>query len=344
MTTFLRPPPTYNGTFIGPRIRDTDFSVTCAATTTSGCNPALPAGGATIYNFCGWLSVTASFTLPNTVPVNQPDSRRASTATEHLNVSTAPCTPQLVTRTTAFMMTANTSARPNPSPQSAARLYSASSWAPPLSLYYENRIRVSDIPAYFADKEVRNIRRHQQQDLIREKRRDELVMIEANHVRREKELMDAFNQGLANRALREDKIKLALEKASNEIKLQRHTLKLRELDRQTQLTTIVDDSKDVQNQRVAQRFKTALALKAAKREEELKASGIQIKVIETNNIEDGNVVGKREEILREWYAKTDADAQKLLQEVGGDLQQIKQPFASYGTNASSSSRNVAKIA
>ncbi|KAJ3235135.1 hypothetical protein HDU81_000802 [Chytriomyces hyalinus] len=181
-----------------------------------------------------------------------------------------------------------------------------------------------DMKELFADRANGNVRRHRQQDLVREKRRDEAVKIEENRVRH--------------------KIKLALDKASDEIMKKRHELKLREVDRQTQLTTIVENSKDLQNQRLAQRLKSELALKTAKREEELKASGNNIKVIESNIIENGKVVGTRQEILRERYARTDAETQKLLVQSGGnDLQQLTLPSASYKGNSRSNASAANKV-
>ncbi|KAJ3235808.1 hypothetical protein HDU81_000164 [Chytriomyces hyalinus] len=199
-------------------------------------------------------------------------------------------------------------------------------------LFGGNGLRPSQIKAYYADRRNQDKQRHKAQDIEREKRRDEAVKIEANRVRREQELSQAFYQGVANRALREENIKLTLEKARDEIVRQRHDLKMREVERQTELTNIVENSKDAQNQRLAQRFKGALALRAAKREEELKASGNNIKVIESNIIENGKVVGRRQEIQRERYARTDAEAHAIMGAVGNDLHQITQPQSAYGGN------------
>ncbi|TPX67317.1 hypothetical protein CcCBS67573_g07524 [Chytriomyces confervae] len=88
------------------------------------------------------------------------------------------------------------------------------------------------------------------------------------------------------------------------------SLYLREAKRQMQLPSLVE--KLHKTKESLNGFKTALALKAAKREEELKASGNNIKVIESSIIENGKVVGTMQEILRERYAKTDAEAEKLV--------------------------------
>ncbi|KAI8831135.1 hypothetical protein BJ741DRAFT_323186 [Chytriomyces cf. hyalinus JEL632] len=346
----LSPPAAHTGIFTGPRNSDTFSSVTCAVTTSPACsNSSETAVIGAIYNFCADYSKSSlapPFMLPNNPPKNQTqlpiglvcDGTRYCingiqyTATCYIDQNKfAGCTSS--TSSSNGGSSDSSSLANSPAFKTIASiifvlLCLACCWKGVLFLLCFCWEGMSGIKENLADQESRDTRRHREQDLERENRRDEAVRMEANRVRREKELTEAFNQGVANRALREDKIKLALEKASDEITQKRHELKMREVERQMQLSSIVENSKDAQNQRLAQRFKTALALKAAKREEELKVSGDNIKVIESSIIENGNVVGTRQEILRERYAKTDAEAQELVGSVGNGLHQITLPSAS----------------
>ncbi|TPX67319.1 hypothetical protein CcCBS67573_g07526 [Chytriomyces confervae] len=363
MTTFFIPPIILNGTYSDRSFR-ARYSVTCVITTTSACNLSLPAGTTTIHTLCerGYEQIgdLTTYRRPSGGPdkrLNLPSGLQCDGKPHCVNSTlyTARC----YSDSDLNYFCNNYSSDDDSSSGSSGGGGDSSSKGVygPYVLYaiggaiivlgfgalavegylsWDGRPRMRDIPVYFAGREARNIRRHLQQDVNREQREEDLIKIEANRVRREGELMDAFHQSIAARIVEEDKIKLAFETTKNEIIARRHVLTLREMDRKMQLKTIVEDSKDTQNQRIANRFMTELALKAAKRVEELKASGQHIKVIETSIIENGKVVGTQHEYLREWYAQTDADAQKLLDEVGGDLQQTH-PYAPQRNNASSGS-------
>ncbi|KAJ3235133.1 hypothetical protein HDU81_000800 [Chytriomyces hyalinus] len=356
--TILIPPPTYTGVFSGPMTSYIYSSFTCAVTTTPGCDlsPATSGASATaIYSFCSDTSFSSHLSLALKLPNNAPKNQ-TQLPTGLLFDGTPTCQGGIQYTGTCYKDGSNvpsctyisSSSSTTDSSSSSSTVKTMTSIISTIitilillccckaciqvCFFDGETIRMSDVKAYLADAEVRDRLRHRQQDIEREKRRDEAVKIEENRVRRENELAQAFNQSIANRALKEDKMKLALERASDEIVQQRHELAVREMERQKQLTTIVENSKDVQNQRLAQRFKKALALRAAQREEELKASGNNIKVIESNIIENGKVVGKRQEIQRERYARTDAEAHQLVGSIGNDLHQVTLPSASHSNN------------
>ncbi|KAI8836184.1 hypothetical protein BJ741DRAFT_605998, partial [Chytriomyces cf. hyalinus JEL632] len=344
---WLTPPTILVGRTAGAIDSYTSYSVTCAMTVAPTCSGADDASAMTsFYNFC--TDKKGEFKLPYDPPVNQTNLPKGliCDATPRCvadKLYTASCYQDY---TTAASCQYNYS-RASSSSQSWL-IKNLGSIIPGVigsiiglcclkgcleaCLFGGNGLRPSQIKAYYAERRNEDKQRHRAQDVERENRRDEAVKIEANRVRREQELSQAFYQGVANRATREDNIKLTLEKARDEIINQRHELKIREVQRQTELTNIVENSKDAQNQRLAQRFKGALALRAIKREEELKASGNNIKVIESNIIENGKVVGRRQEIQRERYARTDAEAHAILGAVGNDLHQITQPQSAYGGN------------
>ncbi|KAJ3245802.1 hypothetical protein HDU77_009212 [Chytriomyces hyalinus] len=365
MATFLIPPPIQTATFQDYWDYHSYYSVTCAVTATSGCNLSLPAGTTTIHHLC---QSNIRWNYPDIFrrPIGGPDNvfvylpfgLECDGKPHCINgtLYTANCYRDSDLFYGCNVNTSSSSGSDSSgggdSGGSGYRRSNAvftlygiggaivvlffGALAVEGYLSWDGRPRMSDIPLYFAGREARNIRRHLQQDVNREQREEDLIKIEANRVRREGELMNAFHQSIAAREMEEKNIKFEFETINNEIKAKRHVLTLREIDRQMQLKTIVEDSKDVQNKRIANRVMTELAIKVAKRVEELEASGQHIKVIETSMIENGKVVGTKQEYLREWYAKTDADAQKLLDEVGGDLQQTHE-YAPQRNNASSGS-------
>ncbi|KAJ3239176.1 hypothetical protein HDU78_003019 [Chytriomyces hyalinus] len=367
MTTFFIPPIILNGTYSDRTFR-ARYSVTCVITTTSACNLSLPAGTTTIHTLCerGYEQIgdLTTYRRPSGGPdkrLNLPSGLQCDGKPHCVNgtLYTARCYWDSDLNYFCNNYTSDDDSSSGSSggggDSSGGSGYRRSNAVFVLYgiggaivvlvfgalavegyLSWDGRPRMRDILVYFAGREARNIRRHLQQDVNREQREEDLIKIEANRVRREGELMNAFHQSIAAREMEEKNIKLEFEKINNEIKAKRHVLKLREMDRKMQLKTIVDDSKDKQNRRIADRFMKELALKAARRLEELEASGQHIKVIETSIIENGKVVGTKQEYLREWYAKTDADAQKLLDEVGGDLQQTHE-YAPQRNNASSGS-------
>ncbi|KAJ3245261.1 hypothetical protein HDU78_009623 [Chytriomyces hyalinus] len=346
---WLVPPTILVGRIAGPIDSYTSYSVTCAVTVAPTCSGADEGSAMTsFYNFC--TDKKGEFKLPYDPPVNQTNlptglicdgtprcvAEKLYTASCYQDYTSVPTCSYSYSRATSS------------SSSQSWLMKNLGSIIPGVigsvigliclkgcleaCLFGGNGLRPSQIKQYYAERRNEDKQRHRAQDVERENRRDEAVRIEANRVRREQELSQAFYQGVANRSLREDNIKLTLEKARDEIVRQRHELKMREVERQTELTNIVENSKDVQNQRLAQRFKGALALRAAKREEELKASGNNIKVIESNIIENGKVVGRRQEIQRERYARTDAEAHAIMGAVGNDLHQITQPQSAYAGN------------
>ncbi|KAI8830761.1 hypothetical protein BJ741DRAFT_695177 [Chytriomyces cf. hyalinus JEL632] len=320
MATLMDPPRIHSGTFRGDWDYSSSYSVTCAITATSGCKSSLPANNnnnppllrSHMEIRVSELQAALQYSQPKQPPSRSHVRRNASLYEWHpIHGQMLPGQCPLLClqwqqRQRALLLGVFRQIKRcfhplyhfgrHPLSDLLLRAFDR-------TLEVERTPRMRDILTYFASRKARNIRRHRQQDELREKRLEELVTIEANRVRREK---------------------------------RRHVLTLHEMDRQKQLATIVEDSKDLQNQRLARRFMVELALKAAKREEELNASGQHIKVIETSITENGKVVGTKQEYLREWYAETDADAQKLLDEVGGDLQQTYAPHrdnVSSGSNA-----------
>ncbi|KAI8819074.1 hypothetical protein BJ741DRAFT_628569, partial [Chytriomyces cf. hyalinus JEL632] len=345
----LQKPIATNGTVSGKLDENLYASITCALTKVSSCQPSISDNTTTrVYRYCTGLK--NEFKYPEDAYVSQ------TKIPVGLVCDTQPKCIQGIQYTCACYKDYSRSDRCNYNPSSSystsnssSSLISSIGTIIPIAIvsiialgcltaylsaacFGGRGCSPSNIKAYYAERRDQDKMLHSKQDLEREARRDEAVRIEANRVRREQELAQAFHQGVANRALREDKIKLTLEKARDEIVRKRHELTVKEMKRQKVLTEIMESSNDTQNQRLALRFKTALALRAAKREEELKASGNKIKVIEHDIIENGKVVGKRQEIQRERYARTDAEAGAMMGVIEKEVPHIAQPAAAFGGN------------
>ncbi|KAJ3094016.1 hypothetical protein HK100_006315 [Physocladia obscura] len=167
---------------------------------------------------------------------------------------------------------------------------------------------------------LKKIKRAQQKE--EDANRD--VQIQENNLRRQQKLDSTRNEAEAARALEKERIRLAHEVEMDRINNERHVLILSEIKRKEELVTVVESSKDEATRREANRELQAIELRAAKRQEELAASGSNIEVTENLMIENGKLVGATKNIVRKRIAKTEEEAGQLLSAVAPELQKIQQ--------------------
>ncbi|KAI8607142.1 hypothetical protein BC830DRAFT_1159450 [Chytriomyces sp. MP71] len=146
--------------------------------------------------------------------------------------------------------------------------------------------------------------------------------------------------GAAAAEMAAEQQRLAAEVARNRIEEERHGLVVAELKRRDELVEIVETGKDDAGRREAQRELAMIQLRAQRREEALKASGVNIKVVENLVIENGKVVGTTKNIVRERTALTDADAGRLMGDVAGDLSHANAPVAVTGASTNNRVQDV----